>query len=290
MKGILAASQAGLSGVGNQKFLKKSLNITSADLGTINNPATSALEILASNTSSQNGFYYIKFSEQSPTQQLYCDMTGGGYMLVAQRINSGSTTLDIRKTGFFTEYPVDNTYYINSDWTNLTLEGYVNFWELLDGSRTFKVKTNVSGLGTSNPGSGTTLLTAQENGTPFNSPFYVGYGWNPGTASCPSSSYRYDWSNTSVDTSLWSNTHNLPMNTCPGWGYQSQYYVGNYVSGGDCGSCYSPQNHIFGNGNSGYYNHGNQYDYDFISYGMMYWGYINSGTATLEYKNQLWVR
>jgi hypothetical protein len=51
-------------------------------LGGINNPATSARQILEEFPDSSNGLYWIK-SDSAPPQQVYCDMDNGGWMLVA---------------------------------------------------------------------------------------------------------------------------------------------------------------------------------------------------------------
>ena len=51
-------------------------------LGGINNPASSAEEILESFPNSSNGLYWIK-SDSVASQQIYCDMENGGWMLVA---------------------------------------------------------------------------------------------------------------------------------------------------------------------------------------------------------------
>jgi hypothetical protein len=52
-----------------------------AKLGSVYRPANDAAEILAAGDSTGDGVYYIKSS--SGTIQTYCDMTNGGYMLVA---------------------------------------------------------------------------------------------------------------------------------------------------------------------------------------------------------------
>ena len=51
-------------------------------LGGINNPATSAAQILEVFPNSSNGLYWIKSTTIS-AQQVYCDMDNGGWMLVA---------------------------------------------------------------------------------------------------------------------------------------------------------------------------------------------------------------
>lgn len=51
-------------------------------LGSINNPATSARQILELFPDSSNGLYWIKSDSAAP-QQVYCDMENGGWMLVA---------------------------------------------------------------------------------------------------------------------------------------------------------------------------------------------------------------
>lgn len=60
---------------------------------TSSNPATSAADILANNPSATDGLYWIKPANwQGSAQQIYCWMTGGGWMLVASN--------DARDTNF----------------------------------------------------------------------------------------------------------------------------------------------------------------------------------------------
>ena len=56
------------------------------------NPAINALQILANNPSSSNGLYWIRPAAYGGSaQQIYCDMTGGGWMLVSSSNASDST-------------------------------------------------------------------------------------------------------------------------------------------------------------------------------------------------------
>lgn len=257
---------------------------------TAGNPAIDASQILSINPNAANGFYYLKPPTWNTALQVYCDMTGGGWMLWAQRINSG-TAIDIRSAGYFTEYPSGNSH-ITTDWSSLNTEGHINMWPLLNGRRILKFVYGVTGRTASSPGLGTNAVIATENGTSFANLNYIGYNWSSSSCSTPSTS-RYDWSNTSVNTSVWSNTHSTYIGgACSGFGWQSQYYVGNYIAGLDCGSCYYPSPILFGNGGSGYYNWGNKYDYDYISYGL---GFATNGVSTTTYttyntNTQLWIK
>ena len=56
------------------------------------NPAISAAQILAANPSAADGLYWIKPPAWSGSaQQIYCWMSGGGWMLVASNNASSST-------------------------------------------------------------------------------------------------------------------------------------------------------------------------------------------------------
>lgn len=273
-------------------FGAQKLNIGKLPLGTSPLfPAISASEILLDNPSAPSGFYYIKFSASSNVQRIYCDMSDGGWMLVAQRLNSTSNSMDVRKTGFFTEYPADS-FLINGDWTNLNTEGYVNFWPYLNGSRRLKFLYGVTGITTSNPGSGTVVLSVQENSNNFANLNYWGYSWSPSSVTCPPSSHRYDWSTISVNTSLWNNTHQTGMNQCSGFGWQSTNYIGNFYANLDCGSCYSPRPVLFGGGGTGYYSYGNHYDAENIQYNLAFTTNFNglSTATTYTNNNQLWLK
>lgn len=260
---------------------------------TIENPGTSAANILSVNPSAQSGFYYIQFSGSgwASPKKIYCDMTDGGWMLWAQRLNSG-TTMDMRYSGFFAGYSADASKGYINEWTNLDLEGHVNMWSYMNGSRWVKAIYNVTGRTSTNAGTGTLAVQAQENGSTFATANYTGVTtWS--TGSCPPGSYKYNWSNTSV-ASWWlnRNPNALYYNCSSEWPYVSQTYVSNWIAGGDCGGCANPSPNLFGNGVSGYYNYGDYYDYDLVSYSMSYTS-LNAPTKTATTYNsntQLWIK
>jgi len=68
------------------------VKIVSSAIGTATKPATSALE-LVQNGQTTNGVYYIKATEDSPTQQIYCILDpaydGGGWMVLANNAAIG---------------------------------------------------------------------------------------------------------------------------------------------------------------------------------------------------------
>lgn len=269
---------------------KKINDYTRGDLGTFSNPALDATQILLENPLSPNGFYYLKLSTWSSPLQVYCDMSGGGWMLWAQRINSG-TSIDIRSTGYFAEYSAGNSH-ITTDWSSLNTEGHINMWPLLNGSRELKFLYNVTGRTATSPGTGTMAVSARENGNSFANVAYLGYNWATTSCGTPTSS-RYDWSNPSVNNAVWSNKHSTyTAGACTGFGWQSRYYVGNYIAALDCGSCFYPGAYLFGNGGSGYYNWGNKYDYDYISFSLVFGTNGDSSTTYTTYNTntQLWIK
>ncbi len=75
--------------------------IGGSTLGTINNPAISAVQLYNAGIQT-NGWYYIKTGMMTSSMQVYCNQTdnGGGWMLISYN-PSGSTQLG---------YPYPNQY------------------------------------------------------------------------------------------------------------------------------------------------------------------------------------
>ena len=102
-------------------------NITiGATLGTINNPAISAVQLYNSGVRT-NGWYYIKTNMMTSSVQVYCNQTdnGGGWMLVSYN-PSGST-----QAGY--PYPNDNSGSLSGGF-NKHYRNAENLWYSTSGS------------------------------------------------------------------------------------------------------------------------------------------------------------
>ena len=236
-----------------------------------------------------SGFFYIKLRGWTTAQLIYCDMErdGGGWMLWGQRTSS-SSQIDIRYTGHFSGWASSSSH-ITGDWGDLTQEGHVNMWPFFDGSKEIRWFNNVSGVTSNSPGTpNTTVLIVKEA---FNRPLGSNKDfWSFGGASCPSSSLRYTYERLYADSG-WYNSHTSGANACSGWGHNSDYQnVSNFVGNSDCGACYYPNAVLFGNGTSGYYNHGNSYDNDSLSFALVSGFSDVSIPNHYSISNQIWVR
>lgn len=113
----------------------------------------------------------------------------------------------------------------------------------------------------------TTGATAQnliaqfrENGTKF-----IRHGDFAGGTNCPAAGKAYAWTGVQLNSGF-SNTHTTTSYNCSAYNARGAGTIVNYIAMGDCASCYGPTEVLIGNGNSGYYAHGNSYDMDYINW------------------------
>jgi len=239
-----------------------------------------------------DGFYNIKLPSWSTAKSVYCDMTndGGGWMLWGQRISS-SPTLDIRYTGTLSGYAADAAKGYLNEMTDLSQSGFIDLWPYFDGTKQIRWYNNISNNTTTSPGTfSTKVLIAGENGTSINNANY--WNWYVAGTCVSAATHRYDFDKDYTDAG-WINNHNSGNNTCTGFGFEAtsnNNMISNFSAGADCSSCWHPVNQLFGNGASGYYGHGNTYDFDNLTFDLVSDFRDVSITNHDANSNQLWVK
>jgi len=239
-----------------------------------------------------DGFYNIKLPSWSTAKSVYCDMTndGGGWMLWGQRISS-SHTLDIRYTGTLSGYAADAAKGYLNEITDLSQSGFIDLWPYFDGTKQIRWYNNISNNTTTSPGTfSTKVLIAGENGTSINNANY--WNWYVAGTCVSAATHRYDFDKDYTDAG-WINNHNSGNNTCTGFGFEAtsnNNMISNFSAGADCSSCWHPVNQLFGNGASGYYGHGNTYDFDNLTFDLVSDFRDVSITNHDANSNQLWVK
>ena len=241
-----------------------------------------------------DGFYDIQLPGWDAPKSIYCDMTndGGGWMLWGQRLSS-SNTIDIRYSGTLSGYSADASKGYLNQMTNLTNSGFIDMWSYFDGTKSIRWYNNISGSTTTTPGSFTTkVLIAGENGTSINNANF--WNWQGVGTNCStvSSSNRYDFDKDYTDSG-WYNSHNSGGNTCSGFSHNSSSdfnLISNFKANTDDGGDPTPKIQLFGNGASGYYNHGNTYDNDFLGLDLVSSFSDVSISSHSTNSNQIWVK
>lgn len=236
---------------------------------------------------SVSGVYWINpnVTGWNTAKRCWVDVTrnGGGWVLWGARYSNVSG-MDIRS--YFSGY-TDGTYAL-SERTDPSVTGHQDYmWAKLTGATELWWVNNISGASSSSAGTYTTsVIHAKENGNAMNST--VNY-WNFSGSSCPSTSYRYDYTSVSFNSG-WHNDNSSGGQACSGFGNNGTNYIGNYRAGMDCYNCYYPSSALFGNGGSGYYSYGNSYDFDALSFDLSSL-FTQTGISNHDaHSNQIWLR
>lgn len=233
-------------------------NLIMGQSGLGNSPKNAGADCKAIKTArpaATNGPYWITVGSNLVVRT-QCDMTtdGGGWTL-AMSNPTNTPTLNFS----LTILPPSGELTLTSQ-GNLALPFFFN------GTRELRWTTGASAQ----------HLIAQfrENGTMFKR-----YGDFPGGTNCPPTSKAYAWTAVQINSGF-SNTHTTTNYSCSGFNAKGAGTIVNYIGQGDCTACYGPTEVLIGNGNSGYYAHGNIYDMDYINW--------SGQTAFLDTKPSFW--